>query len=719
MEQYLRINPEVKHIKNFEQYIQSDQLENKSSEEIKTYIDDLVLELKPRQLSQNEINTILDSLNASIYETVPSIGEQYIMSLRKKIKSLLKDIRLSPSQIPNFAEQMNIQLKSSIASPSLPVGMHSVDSILQLVTQMTISAFHNAGSFKVDPLERLEQIIKPSEPKRVINFIFFNDNLNRRQIQQKKLELQSLKIINFVQYYEVETVEEIMSRNDYWYEIYNVLFTDADMRSTFVLRLTFNESTMNYYRIKLIDISDALLSSGVSDEDGNFIKTVISPNSEYIIDIYFNDELINSTQARKLNVETTIDHSIRTKVFISEILIPSLSTISVRGIEGVTSFDIGNELMSLFFIKSRLIAKNQYKLYLDKKSVIRFGLNETKLRFFFDLIKLPIESIKYDSFNTMSTIIINSSIDPIRVINDRLNESNDLLTSDVYNNNSVFYGILFGGDLEQILLREDINPYISYSDNVHQIKKLFGIEATRNFLNIELARTIGATPGEYPVSSRHITIFSDWMTNLGTLNSMSVEKIKNFNEGYNNLATIRIPLDFYQTAAALGSYESTNTVANAICLGRCIPLGTGNVKTLEDIMNGKGEENSPEPKKYLNKELKEPSIPRSSSTIIREIDPNENIDFNSQVNDSLNLQSAILEDVADLLNEELDNFNSATEFEQCSLKANPNDPVINQEFNVKENKGLEYVNDKIGEQALNKSTRKRSQRKVKMLRMED
>jgi hypothetical protein len=719
MERYLRINPEVKHIKDFEQYIQSNQLENKSSEEIKKFIDDLIIQLKPRELTEEEINQIIDSLNSVVYETFPEIGEQYIVSLRKKIKTLLKDIFLSPAVILQFIELMLLYFKSSIAPPGLAVGMHSVDSILQLVTQSTISAFHNAGSFKVDPLARLEQIINTSEPKRVINTIFFNNDLNRRQIQQKKLELQALKIINFVDDLEVETVEEIMSRNDYWYEIYNALFVDVDMRSTYILRIKFNESTMNYYRMKLIDISEALLNSDVSDEDGNFIKTVISPNSEYIIDVYFNDDLISSTQARKLNVETTIDSSIRTKVFIERILIPSLKQITVRGIEGITSFDIGNELISLFFLKSRKLKTDLWKIYLDKKAVIRFGLSESKLRFFFELIKLKIDSINRDSFNTISTLIINSKIDPIVVVNNQLNETNDLLTSEVFNNNSIFYGILFGGDLEEILLREDINPYISYSDNIHQIKKLFGIEAVRNFLNIDLARTIGATPGDYPVSSRHITIFSDWMTNLGQLNSMSVEKIKNFDEGYNNLATIRKPLDFYQAAAALGSYESSNTVANAVCLGRCIPLGTGNVKTLQDIVNGKDESTDPQPKHYIpNSNLNEPIIPRASSTIIRDVDPNE-INFNTQVNDSLNLQSVILEDVADLLNEELVNFNSAEEFEKCSLNANPTDPVINQEFNRQDNKGFEFVNDKIGEQALNRSTRKKSQKKVKMLRMED
>lgn len=670
--------PEILKLNNKDQLaikLESD-LEKYGLNEVLNIVEKMIKENKPRLLTKQEIEKMLNRFNEPNI-VIPRAKEVYVDSLKRKIRKLLKQIQLSPSVIDEYEDNMYLMYKTSIADPGLPVGLSATESITQFVTQLTLSSFHSSGTSKISPLDRLDQIINTTKTdSKKLNFVFFNNELfSRNDIEEEKRNIQVLRLSIFVNNYEVETVDEIKSRNDYWYPIYNSLFKNDDINSTYILRLYLDKSTMDFYQVTIEDISIAInISDFSNEENSNYVKTIISPKNDLIIDIYLNDETIFETKTKKLSVDQVIDYSIRTKVFVDQILIPSLNKIIIKGINGVKSFDIANELMPLFFMNEIKLKNNDWKVYLNFKSVIKFGLTEKKLVHFLNLVDIKLKSFKKNK------IIVSSATSPIETISKKISDTNNNLSSDIYNYNSIFYGVTDGGDLKDILMRENVDPYITYTDNIHEILKILGEEAVRSFLNFEIAKVIGASPNDFPVSSRHITIFSDWITNLEELTSMTVGKIKKYEEGYNNLATIGKPVDFYQKAAATGSYESTNTVANAICFGTCIPVGTGlpkiivdqpKVRTLEEIVNPPNTDTIPETKKYIIEEnIKEPTI-TLSSTIIKNIDDSKIEDDTGLM--SLNLKSDIMNDVLTLLDDETKNINTVQElnnFEKSCVNDN-------------------------------------------------
>lgn len=665
----------------------SDELEKSDIKEVIKLVEKIVEDSRPRYLTKEEIQNILLQFNEPGIP-IKKVAEVYIKSLRKKLKEILKQVELAPKQIPEFTNQLIRQYNISKVAAGTPIGLWSVEAITQYVTQMTLSSFHSSGTAKVSPLDRLEQIINTTRTEnKKLNYIFFNDELlSRNDIEEKKRNIQVLALGIFVKDSQIETVNELKSRNDYFYPIYEKLFPNKNMESTYVLRLYLDEATLNFYHVTLEDIAHAIdIADFSSEENDNYVKTIISPSKDLIIDVYLNDDIISETETKKLSVSQVIEYSIRTLVFISQILLPSLDSIIVKGVFGVKSFDIANELIPLFLISEKQIKPGQWKIRMNWKSVLRFGMTEKKLSHFLNLVGIKL--VKYSK----KKIIVDSVEPPIGVINFEINKSDGDLNSEVYNYNSIFYGITEGGDLQDILEREDVDPYTTYSDNIHETIKLLGVEASRNFLTIDISKTIGANPSDIPVSSRHMLALSDWMTNLGKLTSMTVAKIKEYEEGYNNLATIGKTVDFYEKAAATGSFESTNTVANAICLGMCPPVGTGIVKLtsateLKEIVNAKNEGTKIAPVIMKAASNVAVNMPIPSTTTIKKVD--DIVSFDESALD-LNLKSTIMNDVLTRLDENTRNIDNIDDFEETCDKENKSKKVTGSKKKAAKRKKIE------------------------------
>jgi len=545
---------------------------NKLFDDIKKNIIEPIL---PRHFTDAELESLLDSFPQPNI-IFPKIREHNRKEFKRNTKRILSKVVLSPLLYDRFREEIIQTYVSSMVEPGMAPGLVAAESMTQNVTQGTLNSFHQSGAAKTNPVDRFTRLIKAakaegSDKKNI--YVFFRDPmLTLQDFEKKKREFQMLKIIELVEDYEVETVDELMSRSEYWYDTYNQIFEDRDMRSSYVLRLHLNKKLLTDNRVTLENICEVLRRANEGESD--MIKCIKSPATESIIDIYMNDESIYRGKTKKIDLEMVIDQSLRTKSFIDQTLIPSLKRINVLGIDGVRVFIPITEMITNFLSNDEKYKDNLWVININEKYVLKYSFPKERIQYFLKLLDMNLKSYSKERLIVTFTPIDKKET-PITRIKKRIGETQEDTDNPINKYNSIIYGYVEGGDYYDIIRRDDVDPLLTHSDNPNEIYSVLGIQAVNNYLNYEFARILGASNTEIPISSRHISIPSLWMTNLGKVTSMTTAKIAEFDEGANTLATIDRPFQTYKRAGIMGSYESAFTVSNAICLGACIPMGTG------------------------------------------------------------------------------------------------------------------------------------------------
>jgi hypothetical protein len=654
------------------------------SDSIKKKIIDPIL---PRRFTDEELDNIIESFP---YPNIifPKIREHNRLQFKKSVKKILQKVIITPLKHNEFKEHIIQTYNKSLTEAGSAPGLIAAESMTQNVTQSTLNSFHSSGSGnKFNPVERFTRLIRASkaeknEKKNV--FVFFKDPMiTKEDLEQKKREFQMLKINELVLDYEVETVDELKNRSDYWYDVYNEMFKDRDMNSTYVLRLRFNQTLLSDNRITLEKICEVLRNANEGDKD--MIKCIKSPATESIIDIYMNDESLYKGKTKKIDLEVVIDQSYRTKTFIDQTLIPSLSRVNVAGMQGVKAFFPISVMITNYLSSDERVKDDLWIININDRYVLKFSFPKERIQYFLKLLNIELKSYSIDRL-VVSFTPVDKKETPISRIKKRIGETQENVEDPINKYNSIVYGFVEGGEYYDIIRRDDVDPLLTHSDNPNEIFSVLGIQAVNNYLNYEFPNILGATSTEIPISSRHVNIPSLWMTNLGKVTSMTSSKIAEFDEGTNVLATIEKPFQTYKKAGIMGSYESSATVSNAICLGSCIPMGTGIVKLQYDpekdkslrdkIKNNEpvnidisslkesiGQVSDSKPSRRITQGIKikrtliSPVEKSLSSTTIYDVDVNAK---NDDVNVGVEVRSKLLEDVVDIVND-------AVKDETCSI----------------------------------------------------
>jgi hypothetical protein len=116
----------------------------------------------------------------------------------------------------------------------------------------------------------------------------------------------------------------------------------------------------------------------------------------------------------------------------------------------------------------------------------------------------------------------------------------------------------------------------SWSNNMWEIIELLGIEATVAFLHSEFAKNIS-------VSRRHLELLIDWMTNSGTIQSVSRYGLDIAKVGPLSKASFEQPLDAFFDAANSRQREIITGVSAAVATGNLAKGGTGGFQLLLDV----------------------------------------------------------------------------------------------------------------------------------------
>lgn len=130
-----------------------------------------------------------------------------------------------------------------------------------------------------------------------------------------------------------------------------------------------------------------------------------------------------------------------------------------------------------------------------------------------------------------------------------------------------------GTNLKDVLKVKDIDFARTTSNDVHEIKKVLGIEAARQAI-INEAKEVMRDQG-LDVDLRHIMLIADLITSSGEVKGITRSGITGEKESVLARASFETPITHIVNASLLGEEDFLNSVIENVMLNQPVPLGTG------------------------------------------------------------------------------------------------------------------------------------------------
>ncbi|MFH1270412.1 MAG: hypothetical protein ABII03_02155 [Nanoarchaeota archaeon] len=130
-----------------------------------------------------------------------------------------------------------------------------------------------------------------------------------------------------------------------------------------------------------------------------------------------------------------------------------------------------------------------------------------------------------------------------------------------------------GSNLADVSEIKGVNKDKIFSNDIHDVKNVFGIEAARQAIIDELKNVI-ETQG-LDINRRHLSLVADAMTSSGTVKGVTRMGIITDKASILARATFETPDKQFVNATLKGSQDELNSVIENILLNQPIPVGTG------------------------------------------------------------------------------------------------------------------------------------------------
>ncbi len=135
-----------------------------------------------------------------------------------------------------------------------------------------------------------------------------------------------------------------------------------------------------------------------------------------------------------------------------------------------------------------------------------------------------------------------------------------------------------GSNLKDVLKMEGVDYTRTKTNDIHEIEKVFGIEAARNAIINEIIDTLeeqGLT-----VDIRHIMLVADMMTVDGEVKAIGRHGVSGEKASVLARAAFEITIDNLLKASVKGEVDELNGIIENVIVGKPIKLGTGMVELL-------------------------------------------------------------------------------------------------------------------------------------------
>jgi DNA-directed RNA polymerase subunit A" len=144
--------------------------------------------------------------------------------------------------------------------------------------------------------------------------------------------------------------------------------------------------------------------------------------------------------------------------------------------------------------------------------------------------------------------------------------------------NDEWFIVTEGTNLEAVLQLEEVDPTRTYSNDLHEVEEVLGIEAARALVAQEVKRVLDEQGLD--VDIRHMYLVADAMTWSGRLKPIGRHGVVGAKESPLARAAFEVTVKTLVEAAVRGEEERFRGVVENIIAGKYIPIGTGIVKLL-------------------------------------------------------------------------------------------------------------------------------------------
>jgi len=462
-------------------------------------------------------------------------------NLRENISTQLSSISVYPEIIPTLKETIQASYEQSVIQPGEMVGTIAASSIGESTTQASLNSFHQSGLSKVNLTGGLVRQQELLNASKNVKTPSCTIYLNKELIDSTDL----YKVIEFANenliYYEFEHFIDS-------YEISKCVVFDEKEEEYYDFFSRFYDDSWKEceYRIRY-KINKRMLYRTKKDLEyiANVIYSIVDQKREKLSIVYFPMNENNE--------------------FIMDVWVKP----SIEEIEQII----------------KMITKKKKSLIVTDK--VRERLNE--------IVNDDNKMLKY-----VENIIVN--------ILKKLPISGIFGIEECYyseDKKKEWHIDTKGSNLEQLVY----HPYIDYkrtrSNNMYDILKLFGIEATNKFLYEEFSKIIS-------VNKRHLDMLINSMTANGSIMSVNRYGIDRKQVGPLAKACFEQPVDNFMYSATKGEIDPLRGVSSNVCVGKLNKVGTGMVDLFIDMKKTD---------KYYNELYKD-----NKEEVTEEQDENEYID---------------------------------------------------------------------------------------------
>ena len=541
----------------------------------------------PRLLTEPEIQDIL-AVVPKLKGAASEASEYNKESMLKTLREQLKEIFVTPLAINDIKEEILRQFNDSLIKPGSVVGVTAAEALGQPITQMALNSFHQSGSSKnvTYGVDRIRELINASENlKNTSCSIFFkNQNLSIDDIVIKvRPALTEIKVHSII-----KGIPDIESTNGmeepWWYGSYRMLIR-SDFQSSSILRLKLDVDMMYAYKITMSDVVRVI-------EKDQSVIAVFSPLEIGELHIYPVEKAVNS----RIKTDGLVERNNASMIFLWEAVIPSLDTMKISGITGITQIYpveapvwqiVKDEQKSGSIERGWFLIVNEVRQKITGISVAKLvhlcktvGMEVFKIRDNYIGVKTP----NGESPTEMINAAIKADKEDEKAYEENKRKEGARVVrrppTDIMTASQIVYadsdGSFFKGNkstLRTLLSNPNVDSTRTYCNNVHEIIAVLGLEAGRTFLIKEFIDVIGYE-GAY-INPRHIELLVDFMMSLGKVNGITFTGISRQPIGALEKASFERAMDTFAEASGFGEMKEVKGTSASIYVGKKALIGTG------------------------------------------------------------------------------------------------------------------------------------------------
>ncbi len=138
-----------------------------------------------------------------------------------------------------------------------------------------------------------------------------------------------------------------------------------------------------------------------------------------------------------------------------------------------------------------------------------------------------------------------------------------------------------GTNMQGVVQIEGVDVARTVSNHIHEIEKLYGIEAARTMIIVEAQKVLEQQGLD--VDLRHLLILSDLMCHLGSIQSIGRHGISGSKSSVFARAAFEVTVNQLLDAGLYGEEERLLGIPENVIVGQISPIGTGRVSVMFDL----------------------------------------------------------------------------------------------------------------------------------------